>query len=212
MDDLLPELIWIGLVETNLGKKRSGELCVELAKTATTCSSDAQGAFAFISEYGNLSNREKESLVNRLGRTGALADIHESLQILDVHYPESPLAFLFPTYEQPKQSQGGLHELKMLISELEDRRGLVATNLQATAIYIYFLNDKLKVPRASAMADFPEIESYPDTEASRRVASSVRALINGFSGALDPSNEWRNYFWNRGRNLEPCERIPTDGE
>jgi hypothetical protein len=59
LNDLLPELLWIALVNSRFGIKRGSELCVELAKAATSYAGSGQGAFAFMSEYGQLQSNEQ---------------------------------------------------------------------------------------------------------------------------------------------------------
>ena len=73
-------------------------------------------------------------------------------------------------------------------------------SMQANAIYVAFVTDKLKVQRGTALANFPAVEKYPETDESRLVASSIRATINGFFGEmfLGKSTPWARYFWNRG--------------
>lgn len=211
LDDLLPELLWIGLMNAKFGKKRGAELCVELASAAAACSSDAPGAFAFISEYSRLQSSEQERVIDRLVGSGVLGPLADALQVLATYYPECPLAFLWSTQVPALQGEESLHRLKLLIWELVDRHGIEATFLQATAVYTYFLTGKLKVFSGSALADFTAIEAYPDTEASVKVASLVRAAINGLPASLNLSSDWRNYFWNRGRSLESCKGIENDG-
>jgi hypothetical protein len=212
LGDLLPELIWIALLIDHFEKKHGAELCVELAKAAAACSSTAPGAFAFISEYSGLQSSEQQCVIGKLVGSGVLSELSDALQVLTTYYPECPLAFIWSHQAPAAKSEDSLHRLKLLIGELTDRRGIAATFVQATAVYVYFLNDKLKVFTGSALADFTAVEAYPSTDASVKVASFVRALINGFPGPLDLSSHWRNYFWNRGRRLESCEGIENGGE
>ena len=146
----------------------------------------------------------------RLSESGALDHVTSALRVLAAHYPECPLAFLWSTKQYDAQDETGLSKLKELILALADRRDKTATWMQATAVYVYFLNDKLKVFRGSAMADFTAIEAYPDTDESMKVASFVRASITGFLPTLNLSSDWRHYFWNKGRRLQPCEGIEND--
>lgn len=205
LGDLLPELIWIGLMNAQFGMRRGVELCVELAKAASACTTDAKGAYAFMSEYDQLPPAEQECVRGRLSESGALDHVTEGLRLLATHYPECPLAFLWSTKQREVHDEANLGTFKELVRDLADRRDKAATWVQATAVYVYFLNDKLKVPSSSALTDFTAIEAYPETEASTKIASYVRALINGLSGPLNLSSEWRNYFWNRGQELESCE-------
>ena len=80
--------------------------------------------------------------------------------------------------------------------------------IQATAIWLGFDAGKLKVSEGLALAEFPEIERYPDTELSRRVGSGVRASLNMLIGAGQRQSigeSWPSYFWNRGLTIDGCE-------
>ena len=201
MSDTLPELIWVALVMERFDNKLGAKLCADLANAATACSSTAPGAFAFISEYRLLSTGERQCITDQLTRLGVLNEMADALRVLAVYYPECPLSFIWAQQEPATHDEEALHNLKLLIEELTDRRETKATFVQATAVYIY------KVFKGSELANFTNIEDYPKTEASVKVAAVVRAAINGFPGSLNLSPDWRNYFWNRGLALEPCEGI-----
>jgi hypothetical protein len=75
----------------------------------------------------------------------------------------------------------------------------------STAIYIAFCTNKIKVFEGLALAKFPAVEQFPDTEESRVVAASIRSAVNGMWGADEKSQDWPDYFWNRGLELEACD-------
>ena len=91
------------------------------------------------------------------------------------------------------------------------RRGVLATRVQATAIYFEFLAGTLKATRGTSLTDFPEVEKYPDTEKSKEVAASVRASVNFLYGLArtEHPTEWPIEFWNRGLELEGCIGLST---
>ena len=79
--------------------------------------------------------------------------------------------------------------------------------VQATAIWLAFDAEVLKVSSGLALASFPEIERYPTTELSRKVGGSIRAMLNGFFGEdqrFHSKSLWPQYFWNRGLSIDPC--------
>lgn len=78
---------------------------------------------------------------------------------------------------------------------------------QATAIWLAFDADILKVTPDLSMARFPEIEQYPETEISQRVGGSIRSGLNMFFGSdiHYANSKWPIYFWNRGLEIEPCK-------
>ena len=80
--------------------------------------------------------------------------------------------------------------------------------VQATATWLAFDAERLKVSAGLALADFPRIEDYPKTDQSQRIAASIRATLNQMFGELDlmaSGTNWPIAFWNRGLELEPCE-------
>jgi hypothetical protein len=82
--------------------------------------------------------------------------------------------------------------------------------VQATAIWLAFDADILKVNSDLSLARFPEIEHYPDTEISQRIGASIRSGLNIFFGSQIHYSDapWPSYFWNRGFAIEPCELNP----
>jgi hypothetical protein len=79
--------------------------------------------------------------------------------------------------------------------------------VQATATWLAFDSGKLKVKEGLALASFPEIEKYPETELSQKVGSGVRSTLNMLFGSAELCNsaEWPDYFWNRGLEVSKCE-------
>jgi hypothetical protein len=81
LDDLLPEMLWIALLNSRFGFKRGAELAVGLAKAAASCTSGAKGAFAFISEYGQLKPTEQDCVKMQLTNSGTLSQLNEALLV-----------------------------------------------------------------------------------------------------------------------------------
>ena len=209
---VMPDLVWIGLLHARYGVKKGVELCVELARAAVACTAKSNRAFAFISDYARLQRSEQECVIGRLVDSGSFEDLSEGLSVLLVHYPQGPLTFLSSDQRRKAQDEVRLTTLKRVLWDLADRRERKATLVQSTAVYIYLVNDKLKVPPSSGFGNFTAIESYPDTEESMKIAAYVRALMNGLVAPSNLSEDWRRYFWNRGRDLEPCSRSDEDRE
>ena len=80
--------------------------------------------------------------------------------------------------------------------------------VQATATWLAFDADRLKVSARLALADFPRIEDYPETEQSQRIAASMRATLNQMFSEINmmaSGTDWSTAFWNRGLKLEQCD-------
>ncbi len=98
-----------------------------------------------------------------------------------------------------------LNVFKEMLCNLFDKEQRETVLVASTVVYLAFVLDRLKVVEGLALASFPEVERYPDTELSIRLASAVRVAVMGFFGpGRHKSPEWPVQFWNRGVELERC--------
>jgi hypothetical protein len=209
MDLILPELIWLGVLNNIYGRVKGAELAITLPKIATSVGreTDKNEWFISVSCFSNLSKQQGQDVVELLTASGQIEPYRKAFSTLVNYYPECPLGFLFnsenPRMESPNKD---LQHFKQLLNRLFDRKSVDATFVQANAIYIAFVLDKLKVSKNLTLAEFPKIQDYPNTEISKRIASSVRATINIIFGGdiLETTTFWPKYFWNRGLQIEPC--------
>ena len=209
LDCILPELLWLGLLNDYHGLAKGAEIALVLAKTAAeVVNSPKKILFASTSIYSTLPEEQKYEILQSLKKTNLFNPLKEALVPFGVFYPECPLNFIFederPTLKNPQEE---MRRFKEVLSTLFDRWESPGTFIQANAVYIAFVTDVLKVFEGLALANFPEIEKFPHTEESCRVASSCRATVNTFFGVpfYDSSSSWPGYFWNRGLELEKCE-------
>ena len=200
--DILPEGIWIAVLCDRCGRHRGTQLSLELAQAAAALQSREH--FGLCSSFAALTQEQREMLTNELP---AREEISDALSPFIRLYPQCPLAFVCSAdYSEEGVSETGVQWMKAVVTDVEIRSGEGATAMQAGMIYLEFLTDKLKVSSQTSLANFPEIEKYPHTEKSRRVASSIRASLNGLIGQMvTDEGKWRKYFWNRGLELGECE-------
>lgn len=209
--DLVPELLWISLLHSTHGLKNGADLARQLALAALgTQGQKPKKWFAFASSYAALDTLEQDAVMATLQASQALGEVREGLRPLVQLYPECPLRFLVP--DERGNGAASLINLKTVLESILDRWESPATFTQATAVYIAFTSDMLKVFSGLALANFPAIEEFPKTEESKQVAASVRSVVSMFSGHFtEPtSNSWISYFWRRGLELEPCSTQATE--
>jgi len=200
----LPELIWIALINYRYGHKYGADLSLSLAKATKEASGKIEW-YAPISSFSSLTKAQKDKILEILQKEGKLSRIASGLFSLNYYYPKSPLNFLERT--QLQESEAHLSEIKNVLTSHYDKMSIEATFTQANAIYICFVLGKLQVTSKSSLANFPEIENYPNTDESKKIAASIRASINGFIG-LDIGSKitnWSDYFWNRGLEIDNCK-------
>ncbi len=204
VNTMLPELLWIALVQDAWGPRRGVEIIT--AFTRDIRASDAARDRTIWAAAGKFAALPDGVLTKIVSGRPYRNDLCASLELLHAYYPAHPMRELIAA--GGTSSSRSLAALKALIGELFDRASTSATLTQATATWLAFDADRLKVAEGLALADFPRIEDYPDTAQSRRIAASIRATLNQMFGDVDlmaSGTDWPAAFWNRGLELEPCE-------
>jgi hypothetical protein len=206
---MLPELLWIALIQDYHGYREGVALITSLTRAARKCSpSGRQRIFATISSFGELTADEQSCLQSELAVLGELFEIQKALLPLIAYYPECPLRFLYSSKpNHAVESEQDLNRFKTLLEGLYNKTSKDTMMVQATAIWLAFDSGVLKVFKGLALASFPEIEKYPNTELSQKVAASIRSSIYMFFGGgthYPVSSAWPQYFWNRGIEIAPC--------
>ena len=198
VESLAPEFLWLALLHDRLGFSRGAEVA-RLVAEAFKSVAPSLGWCGAMSTFEQLPETARPSFVSALATRRLQDELGRALGGLHVHYPSHPLAFAMP-----EEARGDLSSLKRVVASLiEWRSDAEAMRAQATAIYMAFTGGWLHIRADSALADFPEVERYPDTEKSQLVASSVRATLNVLTIQIAATN-WPRYFWNRGLELEAC--------
>ena len=210
VDGLLPELLWIGLLQQTLGVQRSVDVCGGIAKAVREGpgGEEFRGHICRVSAFTALSQEQRDFVHARLAGGGFSADLNASLAGLVAAYPGCPVAFLT---DEAVPVKSGVHQLKATLPDLFNRWEYPATMVQVTATYMAFCQDKLKVAEGTSLANFPAVKDYPQTEESQAIASACRATVNVFfTPEEDYENAWAAGFWNRGLELEPCSTSASD--
>jgi len=164
--------------------------------------------YAPLSSFSTLSKQQKQQIIDILKQKGKHHDLFVGLIPLISLYPKFPLSFIGKVKKPNKEEKATyLTQMKSVLDKIYDKHTKEAIFTQANAIYICFVLGKLRVTSDSSLANFPEIENYPNTEESKKIAASIRASINGFIG-LDiggTKTDWPDYYWNHGLEIDKCE-------
>jgi len=201
---ILPELLWLALLNSTYGTRTGPELAVALASSASKLVQ--QKWFAPASAYDSLLSEQKTELLQVLNLSHKLGAIQHALNDLLWFYPTCPLAFLFPTGPTaPEDPKSALEAFKRVLEELYDRGARAPMLMQANAFFIGLSVGPLRISSHISLPNFAEIEKYPTTSESRRAGSAVRAAMFGLFGHdYEHASTWPQYFWNRGLEIEPC--------
>jgi hypothetical protein len=207
VDTIIPEVIWIGLLQEKFGQQQGIELALDLARAAADKVVDQKDTFFFAaaSDYLKLTTEQKAVIIADLAASKKLIYFQKALFPLFHFYPSCPLNFLSPKEEICKPSDA-LNCLKQILFDLFDKELKRTVFVQATIVYLAFVLGRLKVKKGLTLASFPEVEKYPDTEMSKRVAAAIRSAVIGFFGRTNhgAQSNWPFEFWGRGMEIEPC--------
>lgn len=208
-DQTMPELLWLALLNDAHGVAEGTNLAKAVAQHACRVAKrDGKKWFGCISAFASLSVAEQRELCMSLDEKGELSLLMMALDPLCHLYPECPLSFVVEYgVREPADKNVQLDCLKRVVLPLYDKTSSESTFVLASAFYIAFVLDILKVHPSTVLAKFPEVQDYPESKVSRQIAAAMRAGISAFvDGVLDDkSSKWAAYFWNRGLALEPCE-------
>lgn len=204
---IMPELLWIALIQDYHGLREGVALITRFTRSARKCSSEKNNIFATVTNFGELKKDEMSCFQSELSAQRDLFEIQKALFPLISLYPECPLNFLYsgkPSSTVEKKTH--LERLKNVVGAMYDKAARDTIMVQATAIWLAFDSGVLKVFEGLALAKFPEIEKYPHTVLSEKVAASIRSSIYMLftEHRYSDLTSWPKYFWNRGLALDQC--------
>jgi hypothetical protein len=205
---MLPEFIWISLIQNRYGTREGVKIITSMTRIARECStSEKKRIFATISSFRDIKPTEYLCIQQKLATSGQLSNIQEALMPMIVFYPDCPMSFLYST--KPSFIDNNSHNLdqfKTVVKGLYDKYSRDTIMVQSTAIWLAFDSGVLKAFKGLALAKFPEIENYPHTELSKKVAASISASIHMLFAEphYSVSSDWPKYFWNRGIEIDQC--------
>ncbi|MBP7861713.1 hypothetical protein KA183_08520 [bacterium] len=202
----IPELIWLALLQKEVGLKRAVEIVEKIASEFGSETDQEKPLLFLVTQLGNLNSEKQEKINQKLKSCDMLSDVEKSLSIFASIYEEFPLRWL----TKPPSAEGDhawLQEFKSLLAELQDKTSVLAVQMIALGVFGCVTSGALKVPDGM-LGDLNEIINYPNTEESLSLAARLRALLIGVIGqySVSPaSKDWASYFWKRGFELEPID-------
>jgi hypothetical protein len=203
----MPELVWWDVLIDKVSHRFAARVAEVIAKYFRAKANQVRW-WAFISDYSLLSDEDMHGLRVHLSEAGVLPQLTASLSDFLNLYPGCPLAGLLDFRPTGLVDVGYLLRFEDRLNELEDKRSRNGVLVQAQAVYMAFLLDRMRVKEGLALAEFPEVEHYPNTERSIEVGASICATVNFLAGdslAKYPDDTWVQYFWRRSLELHPLD-------
>jgi hypothetical protein len=195
INQLLPEIIWMGLVFDRIDYRAGINLCEQTAKLAHEIyANEKHTNFALCSSFLGLEDRQREELVSRLQHQTLLEPIQLYLAPLILLYDNFPMSFLGVTQAKIdketliKRIKGGIQRYM----DKYEKPGLI---LQSTTIYIRGITGGLLLNKDIEAPDLNSIIDNPESEAAKRAAGFVRSTV-----LMEIMS-----FWNQGLQIDACE-------
>lgn len=204
INDLLPHVVWMSLLNDELGVHRGIQASFELAKlTHSIHMSEQHVNFAVCGNYNRLSAEEKVALVETLKQRGSLDLYQQALSPLLQLHPACPMRFL----GFAQQTEAALIDrLRRAVEIVFDRYGTPAAIMHANLIMIRASTGGLFIAEHIDIPDFDALVRDPDSEAAKRAASFARsgAMQELMADEQKFQLTWSKAFWNRNYRLDSC--------
>lgn len=200
--ELLPEFLWLGLVNRHIGEHETARLLHELVARAGSL--PAMTWLALMSTYAALDDPSRALCRDALSARRK-EQLSESLEPLTAIFPDHPMAFLVSP--AGIDSSTAVPELRAAVSELHDRRGVPAMWMQSQAEYLLLEQRLITFASVEMVPDLNAISAYPRTEESQQAAAQIRALLNGLSQVFLeslPDRTWWATFWSKCMTIGEC--------
>jgi hypothetical protein len=215
VEQILPEIVWIGYFLKVLGRKRGISVVTEFAEICFRMTKrGVKPDFGFLSVYSTLVSEDWSTFRLELAATNLLSQSLESL-IPFVHcYPKAnPFWQLGFDTNVHKPSDSEVDLSRTVVAELFDRRTKMATLVQSVIMWIDMMVGRLHVPIEYPYRHFDTIFGEIDSEDVGEAASHSRMHVNSSHQFLNLDLSWARYFWNQGLKLAPLRagnEIPSE--
>lgn len=207
VNDLLPELLWLGLVNDYSGYVRGRDVLECVVKVGKDWDLPIKN-FALQSAYTSLSDEQKSKVLESWEESGLLDSIRSAIAPLVLLYEMCALRFVGPPAQVVSQN--------LLIERLERVVGSVSDKYETPGIMLHgaLLMNNLIAGRVHfsshiQLPDFNAVVDRPGSEEARRAGSFIRASTMAQIGFVNPPTEWAQYFWAVSYGLTSCD-YPKD--
>lgn len=205
VNDLLPELIWLGLIHDRRGYPFGARTLEAVVEVTKKWPGEKPRNYALQSAYADLKDGQKAELIDIWKRQHLFDDIQHALAPLVLLYDGFSLAFVGPPSSVISQ-ETLIERIKQCVGRHLDKYETPAIVLHGTMLLTRLMAGTVKF---AAHIDIPDLNSVidrPESDEAKRAAAFMRASAMGEIGMLEAANDWARHFWNRGAELTPCER------
>jgi hypothetical protein len=205
VNDMLPELIWIGLINERVGYAQGARIleAIVLAFDAKKVE-EQEGNYALISSFKKLSIDQKTMINDALRRAGFLDMVKISIAPLIILYDECPLSF-FGQPENPSSREELVAVIKQCVGKTIDKYDTPGIILQGSLLLTRLVTKTIHFPKGMDLPDLNSVINSPKSDEANRAAGFMRASALAEFGMLKVANSWAKHFWDRNFQLIECE-------
>lgn len=210
-EELLPEIIWMGLINEELGYRKGTDLIRKFIKSAyDSKTSDDYVNFSISSNLYKLDINEKKVLIQKLLNEDIYLEVSDILSPLIYFYNDSPFSFLNKEVDlTEEEEQVLLEKLKKSLHNNFDRFKQASNVAQLNVYYTRILDGKVHFHNGMKIPDFNSIINNPNSEeaneASAFVRNGVKSEFMHMSDVQNHDYSWSKSFWNQSYKLDNCE-------
>jgi hypothetical protein len=205
VDDILPELIWLGLINDTLGFVAGARFFEQIVKAAIEATEGKHGNhYALLSLYRSFDSDQKERFVKALTQASILNPLREYVAPLVLLYDECPIRFLGPP-ETVKSKEQLLRNVKTCIELHVDKYETPGIVLNGMILISRFLTKSIHFSSNIELPDLNAVINRPGSEDAKRAAGFIRSNVLADFGMMNIDKTWAQHFWSRGYELSPCE-------
>lgn len=202
---MLPELVWIGLLNREVGYIRSARLLERVfGILEQIINPHTELNFALSSAFGILGAEEKARLRDGLKDAHILELLQSCIAPLNVLYSDFPLSFLGNPRNVPSEDQL-VSTVRECVEETIDKYRTPGIVLNASVVLYLYSRKRLLFTQDIEIPDFNSVVDAPDSEEAQRAAGMIRSIALMVFGQQEIDRSWARHFWDRNAELSRCE-------
>lgn len=213
INQMLPELIWMGVLIERHGQRKGIELTALLARKAFEVKTQKEMInFGICSNFDKLSERSRNSILSDKEIISELHNYSDALSLIDTLYDHFPLSFLCQPMKDYDESEL-LGKFAHILAKYWDKFDQPASIMQANITYIGVINKEVSFAEG-LKPDLEAILEAPESERGKRAKSQTRtgAMMQFMHHGNEAENCWSRRFWNQGLSNSQCIFLPKEDD
>lgn len=204
VDNILPELIWIGLINEEIGFVPGARFIEKIFRSINTIDSkETLHNFAYASSFEKLSIENKILLISKFEELDILNDLKKYIAPLTLLYDNFPLNFIGPPLTVFSKEYL-IKKIFSCVDKCRDKYSVPGLVLIGSHMIFRLVTGRIKFAQDMKIPDFNTIISNPDSDEAKLAAGFLRSSILTDYPMAQLNNNWPKFFWNHNYKLSPC--------